>query len=54
MKKYKAYRVAIKFPLYEHWRFTWKMETECDLYSPDYCGKRKAIRRAILKEKGLD
>ena len=28
MKKYKAYRVAIKFPLYEHWRFTWKMETE--------------------------
>ena len=28
MKKYKAYRVAIKFPRYEHWRFTWKMETE--------------------------
>ena len=28
MKKYKAYRVAIKFPLREHWYTTWKMETE--------------------------
>lgn len=28
MKKYKAYRVAIKFPLYEHWYFTWKAECE--------------------------
>ena len=28
MKKYKAYRVAIKFPCYEQWYFTWKVETE--------------------------
>ena len=28
MKKYKAYRVAIKFPLKEHWYFTWKEEAE--------------------------
>ena len=28
MKKYKAYRVAIKFPYLTHWRFTWKEECE--------------------------
>ena len=28
MKKYKAYRVAIKFPWKEHWYFTWKEEAE--------------------------
>ena len=26
MKKYKAYRVAIKYPWKEHWYFTWKGE----------------------------
>lgn len=28
MKKYKAYRVAVKFPCLEHWYFTWKVECE--------------------------
>lgn len=28
MKKYKEYRVAIKFPGKEHWCFTWKEEAE--------------------------
>ena len=28
MKKYKAYRVAIKYPMNEHWFCTWRKETE--------------------------
>lgn len=28
MKKYKAYRVAIKYPMNEQWFFTWRKETE--------------------------
>ena len=28
MKKYKEYRVAMKFPWREHWYFTWKEEAE--------------------------
>ena len=28
MKKYKAYRVAIKFPYLTHWRFSKKLECE--------------------------
>ena len=28
MKKYKAYRVAIKYPMNEHWFCTWREETE--------------------------
>ncbi len=40
MKKYKAYRVAIKLPWHEHWFFTWKEEAETfdlDRYAMD-CG----------------
>lgn len=28
MKKYGMYRVAIKYPMHEHWYFTWKVEIE--------------------------
>ena len=44
MKKYKAYRVAIKFPYLTHWRFTWK--EECETFDLD----RFAQMHGMFKE----
>ena len=46
--------VSLSSTICRDWLNDGKWKTECDLYSPDYCGKRKAIRRAILKEKGIE
>ena len=46
--------VSLSSTICRDWLSNGKWKTECELYSPDYCGKRKTIRRAILKEKGID
>lgn len=46
--------VSLSSTICRDWLNNGKWKTECDLYSPDYCGRRKTIRRAILKEKGID
>ena len=46
--------VSLSSTICRDWLNNGKWKTECDLYSPDYCGRRKTIRRAILKEKGLE
>ena len=46
--------VSLSSTICRDWLNNGKWKTECELYSPDYCGKRKTIRRAILKEKGID
>ncbi len=46
--------VSLGTTICSDWLNNGRWKTECDLYSPDTCGKRKTIRRAILKEKGIE
>jgi len=45
--------VSLSSTICSDWLNNGRWETEC-VYSPDTCGRRKTIRKAILKEKGID
>ena len=46
--------VSLSSTICRDWLNNGRWKNECDLYSEDLCERRKTIRRAILKEKGIE
>ena len=46
--------VSLGSTICSDWLNNTRWKNECDLYNPNTCGKRKAIRQAILNEKGIE